>query len=173
VVKLARQKKLLSFNNLTILQLMLGLVLFLSSLSIFAAIDTYQFTDADKQARFQKLTNELRCPKCQNQNLADSNSEIAGDLRAKIHTMLEENKTDADIVNYMLERYGDFVLYQPRLSKQTLLLWYAPAALLLLGLIVIVLIVRFRKKAEQNQAEISQLSAEQQQKLAQLLQTKE
>lgn len=156
------------------LSLLLGLLLGLSSFSVFSAIDTYQFKDTEKQARFQKLTNQLRCPKCQNQNLADSNAEIAADLRAKIHLMLEEDKSDEDIVNYMLDRYGDFVLYQPRLSKQTFLLWYAPALLLLLGLIVIVLIVRFRAKASQQQTENSSasLDAEQQQKLADLLQSK-
>jgi cytochrome c-type biogenesis protein CcmH len=154
------------------LSLFFALFFNLSSFSTFAAIDTYQFTDSEKQARFQKLTNELRCPKCQNQNLADSNAEIASDLRAKIHIMLEENKSDDDIIKYMLERYGDFVLYQPRLSKQTFILWYAPALLFVLGLVVIVLIVRFRKKAAQTQAESSDLNAEQQQKLAQLLQSK-
>jgi cytochrome c-type biogenesis protein CcmH len=156
------------------MSLLFALVLGLSSFSILAAIDTYQFKDADKQARFQKLTNELRCPKCQNQNLADSNAEIAGDLRAKIHIMLEENKSDDDIIKYMLERYGDFVLYQPRLSKQTFLLWYAPALLLLIGLIVIVFIVRFRAKAAQQQTEnlSASLDSEQQQKLAELLQSK-
>lgn len=153
------------------MSLFFGILLGLSSLSAFAAIDTYHFKDAEKQARFQKLTNELRCPKCQNQNLADSNAEIASDLRAKIHLMLEEDKSDADIVNYMLERYGDFVLYQPRLSKQTFLLWYMPALLLLFGVIAIGLIVRLRAKASRQQidATSSGLDAEQQQKLAQLL----
>ena len=150
--------------------MLIGLILGLSALSVSAAIDTYQFKDAQKQARFQKLTNELRCPKCQNQNLADSNAEIASDLRAKIHLMLEEDKSDEDIVKYMLERYGDFVLYQPRLSKQTFLLWYAPALLLLSGIAVIGLIVRFRAKAaKQSEATTAGLNAEQQQKLAQLL----
>ena len=156
------------------LNLLAGLLLVLSSWSVFAAIDTYQFSDMDKQVRFQKLTNELRCPKCQNQNLADSNAEIASDLRAKIHLMLEENKSDQDIINYMLERYGDFVLYQPRLSKQTWVLWYAPALLFCFGVIAIFLIVRLRAKAARLTTEIenADLAAEQQEKLAQLLQTK-
>jgi cytochrome c-type biogenesis protein CcmH len=155
------------------LNLFFVLFLSLNSLPTFAAIDTYQFQDAEKQARFQKLTNELRCPKCQNQNLADSNAEIAADLRAKIHIMLEENKSDEDIIKYMLERYGDFVLYQPRLSKQTFLLWYLPAFLLFVGIITIVLIVRFRKKSTQSQSENNELSTEQQQKLAEILQSKQ
>ncbi len=156
------------------ISLIFGLLLSFCSCSVLAAIDTYQFKDAEKQARFQKLTNELRCPKCQNQNLADSNAEIAADLRAKIHLMLEQDKSDQDIINYMLERYGDFVLYQPRLSKQTFLLWYAPALLLLFGIVAIGLIVHLRTKGEQKQSDnpSTDLDAEQQQKLAQLLQSK-
>jgi cytochrome c-type biogenesis protein CcmH len=157
------------------LNVLCGLLLALSFWPAFAAIDTYQFSDADKQVRFQKLTNELRCPKCQNQNLADSNAEISHDLRAKIHLMLEENKSDQDIINYMLERYGDFVLYQPRVSKQTLVLWYAPFLLLCFGIVAIFLIIRLRAKASKLlDAEITNtaLAAEQQEKLAQLLQTK-
>jgi len=151
-------------------QLRLMLACFCVLFSVFsdAAIDTYQFKDADKQARFQKLTNELRCPKCQNQNLADSNAEIASDLRAKIHQLLEEDKTDAAIIDYMLERYGEFVLYQPRLSTQTLLLWTAPALLLLMGFMVIAVMVRLRKQAVRQQSEHG-LNPQQQEKLTALL----
>jgi cytochrome c-type biogenesis protein CcmH len=151
------------------------LIFFFTSLSwsAIAAIDTYQFKDADKQQRFQQLTNELRCPKCQNQNLADSNAEIASDLRAKIHLMLEDNKSDKEIVDYMLERYGEFILYQPRLSKQTFLLWTAPALLLLIGVLVIALIIWFRKKAARQQAAHPALTVEQQQKLAAILKTEQ
>jgi cytochrome c-type biogenesis protein CcmH len=145
-----------------------GLFLLGSSLCL-AAIDTYDFKDADKQARFQKLTNELRCPKCQNQNLADSNAEIASDLRAKIYTMLQDDKSDAAIIDYMLERYGEFVLYQPRLSKQTALLWIAPAGLLVFGGGVIALIVRFKKKSLAAPTAEADLTPQQQQKLAALL----
>jgi cytochrome c-type biogenesis protein CcmH len=156
-----------------ILNLFLGVLLSFNAGLTLAAIDTYQFKDPEKQIRFQKLTNELRCPKCQNQNLADSNAEIASDLRAKIHLMLEENKTNDDIIHYMLERYGEFVLYQPRLSKQTFLLWYAPVLLLMVGLVIIGLIVRFRTKSTPHtMTTSSHLDAEQQQKLAELLLTK-
>lgn len=156
------------------LSMLFGLLFGLVSLPALAAIDTYQFKDAHKEARFKKLTNELRCPKCQNQNLADSNAEIASDLRAKIHLMLEQDKSDDDIVNYMLERYGDFVLYQPRLSKQTFLLWYAPALLFLLGIIAIAVIVRMRAKSAKQQSDLaaSDLDDQQRQKLAQLLKSK-
>ncbi len=150
------------------IKLYFSTILLILSFQGFAAIDTYQFSDADKQLRFQKLTNELRCPKCQNQNLADSNAEIAADLRAKIHLMLEENKTDLEIVDYMLARYGEFVLYEPRLSSQTVLLWTAPALLLLIGLGVIIFIVRLRKKSALQTAAPT-LNPAQQQKLADLL----
>ncbi|MCK4493220.1 MAG: cytochrome c-type biogenesis protein CcmH [Methylococcales bacterium] len=121
------------------------IILSLWSMPLFAAIDVYQFKDEDKQHRFQTLVAELRCPKCQNQTLADSNSEIATDLRLKVYQMLESDKTDAVIIDYMLARYGEFVLYKPRMSGQTFLLWYGPAILLLLGLIVIFLIIRQRR----------------------------
>ncbi|NOQ36976.1 MAG: hypothetical protein GQ569_13985, partial [Methylococcaceae bacterium] len=81
-----------------LLNLNLGVLLSLWSMSLFAAIDVYQFKDEEKQARFQQLTAELRCPKCQNQNLADSNAEIAKDLRTKVYQMLEADKSDDAIV---------------------------------------------------------------------------
>lgn len=152
-----------------LLNLNLGVLLSLWSMSLFAAIDVYQFKDEEKQARFQQLTAELRCPKCQNQNLADSNAEIAKDLRTKVYQMLEADKSDDAIVKYMLERYGEFVLYEPRLTAQTFLLWYGPALLLLIGLVTIALIVRYRIKktpADENQTD---LNNEQQQTLAALL----
>lgn len=154
------------------MNLNLGLLLSFWSMSLFAAIDVYQFKDEDKQERFQNLTAELRCPKCQNQNLADSNAEIAKDLRTKIYQMLEADKSDDAIVKYMLERYGEFVLYEPRMSGQTFLLWYGPALLLVIGVIAIVLIVRYRAKRILRTENDSQLNEEQQQTLDALLNTK-
>ena len=145
------------------------LLLSLWSINVFAAIDVYQFKDDEKQQRFQKLTAELRCPKCQNQNLADSNAEIAKDLRTKVYQMVDADKTDEAIVDYMLERYGEFVLYEPRLTGQTFLLWYGPILLLLIGLIVIILIIRYRVKKKAEDKEDSDLSHSQQQTLAALL----
>lgn len=147
----------------------LSLLLSFFSLSAFAAIDVYQFKDEEKQHRFQQLTAELRCPKCQNQNLADSNAEIAKDLRTKVYQMLDANKSNDEIVKYMLERYGEFVLYEPRLTAQTFLLWYGPALLLLFGLIVIALIVRYRVKKSASNKNHANLNTEQQQVLTALL----
>jgi cytochrome c-type biogenesis protein CcmH len=124
-----------------------GLLMLLSSFLLSAAIDVYKFDDPEKEKRFHQLAFELRCPKCQNQNIADSNAEIAQDLRTKIYQMLNADKNDNEIVDYMVERYGDFVLYEPRVKPQTYLLWYGPGLFLLLGLVVVVLIIRSRKKA--------------------------
>ncbi len=139
----------------------------------FAAIDTYQFSNDEQRDRFQQLTAELRCPKCQNQNIADSNAEIAHDLRAKIHQMLGKGHSDDDIVEYMIERYGDFVLYKPRLDKSTLALWYGPTILLLSGLIVVLILSyrSFRGTSQQTNNDKT-LTDEQQQQLDSLLNNK-
>jgi len=138
---------------------LLATCLLLCSSMLFAAIDAYQFDDLEKQERFQTLSYELRCPKCQNQNIADSNATIAKDLRTKMYQMLQAGKTDQDIIDYMVARYGDFVLYEPKVKPQTYLLWYGPWLLLILGLIVIVLIIRSRRKSYQaineNQVNLS------------------
>jgi len=155
-----------------IIKNLLGLCLLLCSFVLFAAIDAYQFDDLAKQERFQKLSYELRCPKCQNQNIADSNATIAKDLRTKMYQMLQAGKTDQDIIDYMVARYGDFVLYKPKVKPQTYLLWYGPGLLLILGLIVIVLIIRSRRKSYQaineNQVTLSDTDAK---KLNALLKT--
>jgi len=128
---------------------MLKLLIMLAVLSFnsaHAAIDTYEFKDADKQARFHELVADLRCPKCQNQNLADSNSEIAQDLRQKVYDMLDAERSNSEIVDYMVARYGDFVLYEPRFNAQNAILWLGPFVLLIIGLLVVVLLVRSRSK---------------------------
>jgi len=116
------------------------------AVSASAAIDTYEFQDDKTRERFQQLTEELRCPKCQNQNLADSNSPIAKDLRHEVYRMLDEGQSDNDIADFMVARYGEFVLYKPRKDLSTYLLWYGPFVLLALGLVVIVLMTRGKKK---------------------------
>lgn len=131
-----------------------------------AAIDTYEFADAAKRERFATLTQELRCPKCQNQDLADSNAPIAADLRREIHRMLQEGQSDEQIVDYLVSRYGDFVRYKPPVNGRTLILWYGPASLLLIGLLALVLIVR-RRRAAGTASTV--LSAEEREHLAKLL----
>ena len=117
------------------------LVLFVS-VSSWGAVDVKTFSTDDHRQRFQVLVNELRCPKCQNQNLADSNSPIAADLRDEIYKMLEEGKSDQEIVDFLVARYGEFVLYKPPVKRTTLVLWLAPGLLVLIGFAVIFLVRR-------------------------------
>lgn len=134
-----------------------------------AAIDTYQFKDEDERARFRTLTAELRCPKCQNQNIADSNAPIATDLRREIFRMLEEGQSNAQIVDFLVLRYGDFVLYKPPVNTSTYLLWYGPFALLGLGALGLAGLVLRRRKVENNPAQAA-LSVNERERLSALLQ---
>ncbi|NWB86696.1 MULTISPECIES: cytochrome c-type biogenesis protein [Pseudomonas] len=135
-----------------------------------AAIDTYEFANDAERERFRDLTKELRCPKCQNQDIADSNAPIAADLRREIFRMLGEGKDNQQIIDFMVDRYGDFVRYKPALSGKTALLWFGPAGLLLGGFVVIAVIVR-RRRAE-GAAAPDALSAEERQRLDHLLDKK-
>ncbi|GHF77528.1 cytochrome c-type biogenesis protein [Thalassotalea marina] len=132
------------------------------------ATDTYQFDDEVTQKRYQSLIKELRCPKCQNQNLADSNAPIAQDLRRETYELLQMGKTDIEIVDFMVKRYGDFVLYRPKVSSLTYVLWFGPGVLLVIGITIVVVLSRRRSKNKKNIA----LTAEQQAKLNELLKDK-
>jgi cytochrome c-type biogenesis protein CcmH len=92
------------------------------------------------------LSNELRCLVCQNQTIADSNAELAVDLRNQVRKQLSEGKTDREILDYMVQRYGEFVLYRPPLSYKTILLWAGPFALLLIAMFILVQQIRLRHK---------------------------
>lgn len=139
-----------------------------------AAIDTYEFKNKAEQERFRSLTEELRCPKCQNQNIADSDAEISLDMRDLTYRMMiEEGKTNDEIVGYLVERYGDFVRYKPPVDKRTLLLWYGPFALLAVALLILIVIVARRRKAVTALGK-NELSAAEQQRIQQLIeQTRE
>ena len=146
-----------------------GLLGLAVSLGAHAAIDTYQFKDEGERARYRTLTEELRCPKCQNQNIADSNAPIAMDLRREIYRMLEEGKSDDEIVDFLVARYGDFVRYKPPLNARTWLLWYGPWLLLGGGLGVLGLIVLRRKRPAATPGKPATLSSEERERLDQLL----
>lgn len=121
------------------------LLAFLLPTSLWAAIDTYEFKDEATRERFKQLTFELRCPKCQNQNLQDSNSPIASDLRNEVYRMLQQGDDNQEIIDFMVARYGDFVLYKPPVNKATYLLWYGPFVLVVIGAVVMLLVSRKRK----------------------------
>jgi cytochrome c-type biogenesis protein CcmH len=147
----------------------LALALGLSGV-VHAAIDTYQFADDAQRQRFRELTQELRCPKCQNQDIADSNAPIAADLRREIFRLLGEGKDNAQIIDFMVDRYGEFVRYKPALTARTWLLWFGPAGLLLGGLVVIGVMVRRRRR--QPASSPRDLSAAERARLAALLDQK-
>lgn len=126
-----------------------------------AAIDPYGFRDDAERDRFQALTRELRCPKCQNQDLADSNAPIAGDLRREIQRLMVVGQSDEQIIAYLEQRYGEFIRYRPPFEGRTLLLWTLPVLGLLGGAGVLVVLTR-RRRPEQG------LSAAERERLATL-----
>lgn len=139
----------------------------LSCLSVSAAaIDPYQFNHPAQEAQYQGLVAELRCPKCQNQNLAGSNAPIAQDLKQKTYEMVMDGQTDQQIRDYMIERYGDFVTYRPPVRPSTWILWFFPPLLLVVVLVGWLVTVHRR----QRQVATQQLSAAEQQRLDVLLQ---
>lgn len=153
-------------------QLIQGIMLaFCLVLSAQAAIDAYEFRDEAERERYRTLVEELRCPKCQNQNIADSNAPIAMDLRREIFRMLEEGQSNEQIVDYLVARYGDFVRYNPPVNSKTLVLWYGPAALLVLGFGVLAVILMRRRRAPKGPA-ANTLSEAERTRLATLLDKK-
>lgn len=115
--------------------------------TVRAAIDVYEFPDAATETRFRELTHELRCPKCQNQNINDSGAPLARDIKDRVHALLMDGKSNDEITDYMIDRYGDFVTYRPRLSMATLLLWTLPAAAAVFAFIALVWAARARQAA--------------------------
>lgn len=110
------------------------------------AIDPMPFKNHAEEARFQHLTRQLRCLVCQNENLADSNADLARDLRHQVFELMQQGKSDAEIKQYLVDRYSDFVLYDPPVQGSTLLLWFGPLAILLAGAAVVVITIRKRSR---------------------------
>jgi cytochrome c-type biogenesis protein CcmH len=149
---------------------LLLLLLMVLPLAANAVIETYDFSSRELEVRYQQLGAELRCPKCQNQNIADSNAPIAQDLRKLLHQQLEAGANDDEIKEFMVSRYGEFVLYRPRFSGATASLWLAPVLLLLLALVVVAL--SFRRR-QQTTVDSKELSNEESQRLKKLLKESE
>lgn len=143
---------------------LLLVLLCLGPLVAGAAIDLQEFATPAQEARYHALIDELRCPKCLNTNLSGSDSPISADLRRTVARMVREGRSDEEIRGYLLERYGDFILYRPRVTPATWLLWFGPAVLLLVGAGVIVLMVRRQRRA----AGAADLSPEEAERLARL-----
>ncbi len=102
------------------------------------------FDDPEMQARYENIVSEVRCLVCQNQTIKDSNAFLADDLRREIRRLMAEGKTDAEVYDFLVTRYGDFVLYRPRMSGKTMVLWIAPFFLIAVGAIIVVKVVRGR-----------------------------
>ncbi|MGK0170463.1 MAG: cytochrome c-type biogenesis protein CcmH [Gammaproteobacteria bacterium] len=130
------------------------------------AVEIRTFDDPALDARFRTLTYELRCLVCQNQNIADSDAELAQDLRGEVDRMLREGKTDNDITDFMVARYGEFVLYRPRLRAGTIALWVGPFVLVGAGLVLLVSTIR---KTRRNTAAPSPLEQDEETRVNALL----
>lgn len=124
------------------------------------AIEAFAFDNPAQEARYQALTAELRCPKCLNTNLAGSDAPIAADLRSTVHRLILEGASDQAIRDYLVARYGEFVLYDPPVRRGTLLLWLAPLALLVVGFTMIGVMALRRRGATEplNEAEQARLA---------------
>jgi len=127
-----------------------------------AVIESYEFSDPAQETRYQNMIAQLRCLVCQNQNLADSNADLAKDLRARTYQMISTGSTDDEIAEFMTARYGDFVLYRPPLRLRTALLWLGPFAILLVALVIFFFTVRKSRTA-------SIMSEQEREKAARLL----
>ena len=134
------------FSMKTLKFLRVLLFCFFSSFTSVAATDLYTFSTPQQRARFEKLTAELRCLVCQNQSLADSNAAIAQDLRREVAILINQHESDEQVVKFLVQRYGDFILYKPAFSKTTYFLWLAPLFFLIIGFLVLFYSIRHRRK---------------------------
>lgn len=140
----------------------------------FAATDRLDFKSAEQEENYHLLTQELRCPQCQNNSIADSNATIAVDMRAKVFELLDEGKSEKDIIQYMVDRYGDFVTYDPPFTMSTAILWIVPFTLMFFGLFLVFKGKKKRTVVETSTSNIKteddvSLSSEEKERLQKLL----
>jgi cytochrome c-type biogenesis protein CcmH len=122
-------------------------LLLVAGLAQAGAIEVREFDDPVLEQRYRSLTASLRCPTCENQAINDSDAPVSGDMRERVYLLLNEGVSDIEIRDHMVQRFGDYVLYNPRLEGRTFLLWGLPAGLVLLGALLVVLVVRSRQNA--------------------------
>ena len=137
--------------------LLLGLVLWCSATA--APVTIYKFDSKEKEAIFYKLSDEIRCLVCQNQNIAESNTELAQDLKQQIHSMLQQGKSEDEIVDFMVERYGDYVLFNPPFKPLTWLLWLGPLMIFFVALFVVLKAIGGQRKKEVREDEYSSVDS--------------
>ena len=143
--------------------LFVGFLLLVLGSAYAVKIEFHDFANKKQEHLYLQLIAELRCVKCQNQNLAESNAELAKDMREKTYAMIIKGGTREDVVKYMTDRYGDFVLYKPPFKIKTLLLWFGPAILLLFSLYFLL------KRIREQEPAVDALTDEQHQKMRELL----
>jgi len=139
----------------------------LGMLSAYAAIEVYQFDNDSQQDRFNDLSDQLRCPMCLNSNLSGSDAPIAADLRAEIYEQILDGRSNDQIIDFMTQRYGDFINYRPPLNSGTFILWFGPLILLLAGLVIV-----WRMGKASQKLKSIELTYAEKQKLTQLLASK-
>jgi cytochrome c-type biogenesis protein CcmH len=143
------------------------LLLASGTLKATTTLEGFKFADPAGEQHFKDLISELRCLVCQNQSLADSDAELAHDLRAEVYEMVQAGKSDSEVVDFLVERYGDFVLYKPPLKPSTYLLWFGPFVLMIIAVLLLLRSVR-----RQSKTPVSELSTEERQRLDKLLRDK-
>ncbi|MFT7130701.1 MAG: cytochrome c-type biogenesis protein CcmH [Gammaproteobacteria bacterium] len=143
-------------------------IVLLFACSANAVVETYEFETDVMRDRYNSFVEELRCPKCQNQNLAGSNSPISADLRNELYRQLKAGQSDQQITEYMLNRYGDFILYRPQFNSETAVLWMAPVIFLMVGATIAVIILK-RQRAAVKEEDGTLFAEEEQEQLRQLL----
>jgi len=133
-------------------KIILLIVLSYAVSTVAAPIETFQFDSPEKEKIFHKLSEELRCLVCQNQSVAESNADLAKDLRLEIYTMLSKGKTEDEIVSFMVDRYGDYVLYRPPFKPMTWLLWFGPIIAFFIGMIFVVRYMKSQNMSKQAES---------------------
>lgn len=144
-----------------------AVTLFSLAPQVHAAVDAFEFDTPEQQERFRRMSNDFRCPMCQNTNLTGSGGGVAEDLRREVYLMIMDGKTDYEIEQFMFERYGDFIFYKPRLTTNTLLLWFGPLLFLLIGGFIVYRIIRRAQPVEREAA--SELDTNEKERLRRLL----
>ena len=140
------------------------LLLCSAGLQASVTLESFTFADAAEEQRFKDLIEEIRCLVCQNQSLIDSDAELAHDLRAEVYGMMQTGKSDSQIIEFLVARYGDFVLYSPPVKPSTWLIWFGPFVLLLIALLLL-----FRSLRRQQHAPEQTITADDRQRLEQVL----
>jgi cytochrome c-type biogenesis protein CcmH len=144
--------------------LALGLLLCCATLQAGVTLESFKFATEQEEQHFKSLIEQLRCLVCQNQSLADSDAELAHDLRAEVYGMMQEGQSDEQIVEFLVDRYGDFVLYNPPVKPSTWLIWFGPFVLLLIAAMLL-----FRSLRRQQQAPQHDISEAERQRLEKAL----